>query len=96
MKRAKMEDDVTYLLCPDKTCKLFWDINSRHVPCESRCPHQDKLIKMIICRRCHEIIELSGDHFSWCRIDHKCPDGGGCMNFEGMSGKYQLLYKKPK
>lgn len=93
-KKTELLNDTTYLLCPDKTCKLFWDV-TRYTPCESNCPMQDRLIKIIICQRCREVVELRGNHFSWDRVDHDCPDGGGCMNFQRMSGKYELLYEKP-
>ena len=95
MKISEMDDDTTYLLCPDKKCKLFWDETQR-MPCEDNCPRQDKLIKMIICRGCHGLIELPGNHHMICRVDHNCPDGRRVSNFHRMSGKYNLLYKKPK
>ena len=71
MKISKMDKDATYLLCPDKNCKLFWD-KSQSCPCEQSCPHKDKLIKLIICWGCRELIELPGDHNKLCRVDHNC------------------------
>jgi len=95
MGKIELRNDTTYLLCPDKNCKLFWD-TSRRIPCESDCPMQNRLIKIIICKKCCEVIELPGNHSGLCRVDHNCPDGGGCMNInQRMSGKYELIYKKP-
>ena len=92
--KDNMDRDTTYLLCPDPTCKLFWD-TSRFIPCEDECPLQDKLIKMIRCR-CGEVIELPGDHFMLRRVDHKHKDGNNANNFQRMSGKYGIMYERPE
>ena len=93
MKISEMDDDTTYILCPDKTCKLYWD-TSQCIPRENNCPHQDRQIKLIICTGCQGLIELPGDHSGLCRVDHDCPDGFRASNFQRMSGKYFLLYEK--
>ncbi|MFH0891228.1 MAG: hypothetical protein V1867_00440 [Candidatus Falkowbacteria bacterium] len=94
MKKTDMETGTTYFLCPDKKCRLFLDIEQT-IPCEHSCPHRDKLVKMLICQNCGNIIELPGDHNALCHISHACPDGRNTLNFR-MSGRYYLLYKKPK
>lgn len=94
IQKEDMNTDTTYLLCPDPTCKLFWD-TSRFTPCESECPMQDKLIKMIRCR-CGEVIELPGDHSMLRRVDHEHGDGSRASNFQRMSGKYRIMYERPE
>ena len=94
MKKSEMEEGATYLLCPDKKCRLFLD-SSRRIPCEQACPRRDKLIKMLICHNCGNIIELPGDHNALCHISHACPDGRHALNFR-LNGRYYLLYKKPE
>jgi hypothetical protein len=95
MNKSELEPDVTYLLCPDKDCKLFYD-TSRIMPCESDCPGQDELVKIIQCHGCEELIELPGDHHMMRRVDHNCLDGNRASNFSRMSGRYQLIYEKPE
>ena len=95
-KESDLEKDITYLLCPDRKCNLFYD-TTRATPCERNCPKQKELTKIIKCQSCNEIIELPGDHFTMCRIDHKCDPRweGTASNFR-MSGKYILIYKRPE
>ena len=96
MKISEMDEDIVYFLCPDKKCKLFWDTSHHIVPCQHDCPNQDKLIKLIICHGCQGLIELSGNHHRFYRVDHICPNGNHASNFQRMSSEYHLLYKKPK
>lgn len=95
IKKTDMKPDVTYLLCPDKSCKLFWD-TTRRIPCEADCPKQDELVKIIQCSGCYEPIELSGDHHVFRRVEHFHEDETISWTFKRMSGKYQLLYERPK
>jgi len=88
-----MKVGITYIICPNKKCKLFWD-TSRPCPCDGNCPYKDRMKFAIICHNCGEIIVLPGTHNAWQRIDHHCPDGKVASNFR-MSGKYCLLYKMP-
>ena len=94
LKKSELETGVTYFLCPDKECELFWSLGS--FPCESNCPYQDKLVKIIKCGNCGDMIELPGNHSQFLRIDHKCPSEREAVacNFR-MSGKSQIIYKKP-
>ncbi|MDO8669594.1 MAG: hypothetical protein Q7K65_04850 [Candidatus Buchananbacteria bacterium] len=90
-----MKIDVTYLLCPDKTCRLFFK-EGVTLPCERHCPHQTKLKKIILCASCQEIIELPGDHSAIQRVDHHCPGGHIAGNLQRLSGKYHRIFQKPK
>lgn len=94
IRKEDMDRETTYLLCPDPTCKLFWD-TSRFTPCENECPLQEKLIKMVRCY-CGEVIELSGDHSMLRRVDHECANGDRASNFQQLSGKYRLMYQRPE
>ncbi|KKR41210.1 MAG: hypothetical protein UT75_C0001G0114 [Candidatus Yanofskybacteria bacterium GW2011_GWE2_40_11] len=85
-----MKPGVTYIICPDKKCKLFWE-PSVLVPCDGHCPRQSEQKLVIICRACEQNIVLDGGHFKIRRVDCKC----GGSNFGRMSGKYHLLYKLP-
>jgi len=95
MTKDGMKVSVTYVICPEKKCKLFRDTTAGHCPCDGYCPFKNKLQLAIICHNCHEIITLPGDHSMWARIDHKCPNGDLAGNFR-MSGKYHLFYKLPE
>lgn len=94
IRKEDMNTDTTYLLCPDPTCKLFWDTN-QFLPCEDRCPMQDQLIKMIRCQ-CGEVIELPGDHSMFRRVDHEHEDGSRASNFQRISGEYRIMYERPE
>ncbi len=82
------KNEINYILCPDTSCKLFWD-TSRHIPCERECPHNDKMNIMIKCGVCGKDILLKHGHGRWFRVDCDC---GGC-NFQRMSGKYEWIDK---
>lgn len=94
MKKGEMEVNVTYIICPEKSCKLFWNPEGS-CPCDGNCNFENQLKFAIICHSCREIVVLPGNHHMFQRIDHKCPDGRLAANFR-MSGKYHLLYKLPK
>lgn len=91
--QQNLQREVTYLLCPDRECKLYYDTSSV-LACESNCPKQDELVKIIVCHGCNEAIELAGDHHKYQRVDHACPTGSVAANFR-MSGRYFLLYELP-
>ncbi len=94
MKKSDMNNQTTYLLCPNKLCTLFFD-NTHMVICEENCPHQEELRKLILCQACKEIIILSGAHNSLYRVDHNCANGKKACNFQRMSGFYRLIHKFP-
>ena len=94
INKSDMEENVTYLLCPDKSGKLFWE-EDKGIPCESECPHQDELVKIIRCHSCYEPIKLPGNHPQWENVLHIHEDGTRATSFARMSGKYALLYERP-
>ncbi len=76
------DEDCTYFLCPDASCKLFKKPDCR-VPCERECPCEAQ--KAIVCFACYKTIVLPYNHCSFCRVDCKC----GASNFQRMSGRYR-------
>ena len=95
MTKRDMEVDVTYIICPKRSCKLFRDI-TRHCACDGHCPFQKKQRLAIVCQSCGEIVMLDGGHCAFCRVDHCCSNGYIASNFGRMSGVYHLLYKIPQ
>jgi len=88
------KDDIIYILCPDKTCKLF-DSDVSPLPCKKnryadvQCPHLDKTKFLIFCHYCGEPIILNSDYSCWCRIDHICR----CSILgRHVAGTYRLVY----
>ncbi len=94
INKPEMNTETTYLLCPDRTCQLFSDPAKNW--CESECPRIADLVKIIQCHNCQEPIELPGNHYLIERVDHNCHDGRHPAMFQRMSGKYQLIYERPK
>ena len=89
-----LKTDTTYIICPEKTCQLFWDTGTPF-PCDGHCPFQERQKLMVLCPNCHARIMLSGGSSRWQRINHQCPDGRVSANFCRMNGKYHLLYEVP-
>ena len=94
IKKSEMNTETTYLLCPDRSCKLFFDLAKEW--CEQECPKRDDLVKINQCHNCQEPIELPGDHNYLCCVTHDCISGQHPLMFQRMSGKYRLIYEKPK
>ena len=91
IKKSEMKEDVNYILCPDKKCKLFF--TSVPFACEhGGCPRVEEMRKVIVCGNCGEPILLPGDHHFFRRVDHNCADGRTPGMFTRMSGKYRLIY----
>ena len=71
------KDDIIYVLCPDKECKLFYS-DVIPLPCHKnryadvQCPHLDKTKFLLFCLACGEPIILDSDFSGWQRIDHIC------------------------
>ena len=91
MKIAEMKPEITYILCPDPSCKLFFKPNC-HIPCEYECPKQLEMKKLVFCPICKTAIELDGNHSSMMRVDCNC----GASLFYRMTGKYHLIYERPE
>jgi len=94
LKKSELEVGATYIICPDRKCKNFFNTSSPLI-CDGKCPKKKKLKFIIVCHNCKGLVELPGHHHIWQRIDHLCPNGMCCANFR-MSGKYHILYKKPR
>ena len=93
MKVSELEQDTTYVICPEPSCKLFWNTNCM-CPCDGSCPYQDRERFVIQCHNCKEMIILPGNH-SWMQhIPHNCPNGDHPLNFRSGSTHY-LLYELP-
>lgn len=60
MHTPKLEKNVTYIICPEKSCTLFWEATGP-CPCDGSCPYQEKQKLLIICGGCNEIILLPVD-----------------------------------
>jgi hypothetical protein len=92
-KKSEIQKDVTYLLCPDSSCKLFYE-EGRTIPCEDKCPKEKDLVKIIKCV-CGELVELPGDYSVLRSVDHSCANGEIAGNFR-MTGSYVRIYKRPE
>ena len=90
-KKSDMKEDITYILCPDPSCQLFFKPDC-NIPCENNCPKQGEMKKIVFCR-CGRVIVLNGHHCWMQRVD--CNDCGASLFFR-MSGKYQLIYERPR
>ncbi len=93
MKASELKDDVTYIICPEKSCRLF-EVRGPERSCDGKCPFQEKQ-KLVVGCDCGGMVVLPGGHKSWYRVDHPHPEGGVGSTFARMSGKYFLLYKLP-
>lgn len=89
-KTNDTDSETTYILCPSPDCELYFMHGK--FPCEHDCPWESKQKKIIRCWSCGKLIELDGNHCSWCRVDCEC----GAQNMQRMSGKYRLLFEMPK
>lgn len=97
LKKSDLRNHITYLLCPDDSCKRFFDPNDKRA-CEYECPKQNDLVKIVVCRVCHDVIELPGSHNPFYPIDnkyHTCKDGKSPFGFRPHN-EYKLIYKRPK
>lgn len=96
MKISELADDRTYIICPDRTCKLFWEPDVL-CSCEGKCPKQEEQ-KLVVKFDCGHIVVLPGGD-SWARrIDHFCPDNqwpATASSYVRMSLRYTLLYDMP-
>ena len=94
INKSDMDTNTTYLLCPDRSCRLFFNPDRNW--CEHECPKKDALVKIVQCTNCLDPIELPGDHYFLCAVTHECHDGSHPLMFQRMSGQYRLIYERPK
>lgn len=97
-KVSQLEEDVIYILCPDKSCNKFFDDSYTYVPCTMHCPKMDDLEYLVSCKVCTEPVILPKTFNSWQRVDHQCDQhkitGGVASSF--MSGnKHEIMYELP-
>ena len=92
LKNSDLETGVTYILCPNKKCGLFW-LDS-FFACSHYCPKQKEQKKMVACTRCKKPIVLPGDSCCMERIDHTCKDGWTPLQFQSGS-KFRIIYDLP-
>ncbi|OGJ55049.1 hypothetical protein A3D11_02360 [Candidatus Peribacteria bacterium RIFCSPHIGHO2_02_FULL_49_16] len=93
--KEDMNTKTTYLLCPDHSCKLFFDAERFTPPCENHCPKEKELVKIIKCL-CGKLIDLPGDHSAFRRAACSDPTCGIRNLRQRCSGIYHLLYDRPK
>ena len=67
-----MSTKVTYIECPDYGCKKWY---SDKINCLYDCKKKEKLVKLVKCWACEEVIKLPYDRSLLKRINHKCPTG---------------------
>ena len=72
MKIEEMSPDQTYIECPDYQCKLWY---VEETSCERDCPQRDKLVQIVKCWNCDELIKLDIDYSSARRLSHICENG---------------------
>lgn len=88
MKPELYNSNTNYIICPDDSCKLFWDTSKRPFACDGYCPHGDKMQMMVVCFKCKKEIYLDPKHCStWQRVDCSC----GASSFVRLSGVYRLI-----
>jgi hypothetical protein len=90
---SNMQEDTTYVVCPDRTCGLFWENDIGGV-CENHCPKKDKRKLVVVCHDCESLLVLPDNHSCMQRLDHDCKNMG--CKFRLRSHTLQLMYKMPK
>lgn len=93
LKYSDLKEDITYLLCPDKTCDLFWKENCA-CPCEYDCPSVEDMKKILYVRDMENLLVLDGDFSSLQTVDYKTKDGCTRVHFRN-SDKHRIMYKMP-
>jgi hypothetical protein len=92
--RSELKEGVTYLLCPDRKCDLFWD-ESVSTPCESDCPNVKDMRKIIYIEAEDQVVVLSGSHHLFKRVEFNTDDGRTPCYFR-RGKEYHLIYGMPK
>lgn len=95
LKKSELKEGITYIMCPDLTCKLFF-CTTRVCPCISECPMKEKEKLIFLCTLCKEPIIHDG-YFNprLQRVSHECPDTGMHSTIFAMDNPLRLLYKIP-
>lgn len=90
----QFQSDRIYLICPDKKCNRFYSSKEYSNFCIYKCAHKSKLVKLIVCIGCNELIKIPKKISIFQRIEHNCENGKTALNYQ--HSKYELLYKIPK
>lgn len=72
MKISEMLTKATYIECPDYNCQKW---NDEKTSCIEDCPQREKLVQLIKCHNCEEIIVLDINYSRMRRVKHECYDG---------------------
>jgi len=92
-KKSELKKDITYILCPDKKCGLFW--HESFFACEYNCPKKDLEKKVMVCGCCMDTIVLESNYSLMRSVRHNCKDGKNPLLFRS-SRHYEIIYKLPK
>jgi len=94
IKKSEMSSDVTYILCPDSECDIFFDENKS---CIHDCPNPEKARQIDYCDFCKNFYENEINYSVWKRKDHLHNSHG----VEGVGSKFcnekwELIHEYPK
>ena len=94
IKKSEMKTDITYILCPDENCDIFFN-EKKH--CTSDCPHPDKARQLDYCGVCNNFYENEINFSLWQRKDHRCNHHGlEWIGSKFYTGKWILIHEYPK
>ncbi len=95
LKKSELKENITYIVCPDPTCKLFF-CETRACPCILECPMREKEKLIFLCPLCREPIIHDG-YFNpyFQHITHECTDTGRHPIIFATDNPFRLLYKIP-
>ena len=93
LKYSDLEENITYLLCPDKNCDLFWKQNCTCI-CEYECPNVNDLKKILYIKHTNELIILNGDYSAFRTVDFKSKDGFSSIYFRN-SERHRIMHHMP-
>ncbi|MEW6617152.1 MAG: hypothetical protein AB1333_01905 [Patescibacteria group bacterium] len=95
LKKSELKEGVTYIVCPDPMCKLFF-CKTRRCPCISECPMKEKRKLIFLCPFCNDLIIHDGCFNPYIQhITHECVDTGMHPIFFAMDNPLRLLYEIP-
>lgn len=81
-----MDEQTTYILCPDETCKIFF---SKKKFCQHDCPYPEEAKQLEYCKECDSTYEHAINYGRFRRKEHECI-GGNAIKFQ--NGKYELIH----
>lgn len=96
MAQSEIVSDGMTIVCPDKTCGLYYELQVKLLCKTSFCPYKTKRKIFSRCGVCRNVYEIIAENIhGFARVmDHTCPDGGQPMIIYGTLEKnVQLVYK---